>query len=146
MKVSQEVLAMQGLWRRALAREEGLSVALPTKSDATRMRFALYNAVRGVRKGDIVDPELLRATEELAVRVGVDGKGKPCVTFVKKSNGVLLAAALDALGGDLPAPAPTAEEVALGGVAERLSALSKEVSGEAAPAEPARVTPYYKRS
>ena len=42
---------LQGLWRKAFLQEEPLLIPCKSESNAIRLRFALYNAVREVRKG-----------------------------------------------------------------------------------------------
>lgn len=58
----------QAFWRKALKAPGGeLRLELPSPRDAQRERFALYNATRAARKGDLSDPELAQAVEQLEI-------------------------------------------------------------------------------
>jgi hypothetical protein len=140
---TKEALLMQSVWRKAL-REGEVVLQLPTESDAKRMRFTLYNSVRAVRLGKVVDAELLQATEECSIQI----KGKT-VTVQSKLRSDMMQAVLAALGEteqSLLATAAipqTAEEAEIEASQRRLM----EKLGQDSPAgQPgARVTPYYTR-
>lgn len=143
MALSQEQTVMLGLWRKAL-REGELELVLPTKSDALRMRFSLYNAMRLVRTGKLVDPELTAAAEQFSIRVE-----DRVVKFFPKTAGALMDVALKALGGVVPEAPKTAEEAEVeGSLGRLLQRLGSDGTGESNPPSdgPARpATPYYKR-
>lgn len=141
MALSQEALLMLGLWRKAGKSEEPLELVLPTKADATRMRFALYNAAKPIRTGKQVDAEVLAAVESLSVRA-VENK----VIFAKKSASALIEAALAALGEDGVEGALVKPKTPLEVAAETSlqSVLGRLAENEPKP-EPTRATPYYRR-
>lgn len=140
---TKEALLMQSVWRKAL-REGEVVLQLPTESDAKRMRFTLYNSVRAVRLGKVVDAELLKATEECSIQIK-----EKTVTVQSKLRSDMMQAVLAALGEteqSLLATAAipqTAEEAEIEASQRRLM----EKLGQDSPAgQPgARVTPYYTR-
>lgn len=142
MEFSSEQLALQSVWRRAL-QTGGVELVLPTESDATRMRFNLYNAVRAVRKGIVVDAELSQAMRECSV-----SKEGRRVTVSGKLKAETMQAVLQALGmtkEELLAQAgpKTAEEVEIEASQARLLAKLQ------APEEPEQhytPNPYYNRN
>lgn len=68
MEFTKEQLAYHAVWRKALAEGE-VRITLKTISDARRVRFGLYNAVRPFREGKLFDPDLLRAAQECSIRL-----------------------------------------------------------------------------
>ena len=59
---------LQGLWRKAFLQAEPLLIPCKSESNAIRLRFALYNAVREVRKGKgKADKTLIEATNNCTI-------------------------------------------------------------------------------
>jgi hypothetical protein len=147
---TKEALLMQSVWRKAL-REGEVILQLPSESDAKRVRFTLYNSVRAVRQGKVVDEELLRATQECSIQITGS-----TVVIQSKMRSDMMQAVLAALGESeetllAKAPTPkTAEEVEVEASRQRLLEKLGQVSpgteadNENTPAG-ARVTPYYTR-
>lgn len=147
---TKEALLMQSVWRKALQDGE-VVLQLPTESDAKRIRFTLYNSVRAVRLGKVIDDELLRATQECSIQITGN-----VVTVQAKTRSAMMQAVLQALGEteeSLVAKAPvpkTAEEVEIDASQSRL--MEKLGQANATPGADiqnagvgARVTPYYTR-
>lgn len=147
---TKEALLMQSVWRKAL-REGGVTLQLPTESDARRVRFTLYNSVRAVRQGKVIDEELHRATQECSIQITGS-----TVVIQSKMRSDMMQAVLAALGESeeallAKAPTPkTAEEAEVEASQQRLMEKLGQVSpgteadNENTPAG-ARVTPYYTR-
>ena len=137
---TKEHLILHAVWRKAIA--EG-QVTIPTKSasDATRLRFSLYNSVRPVREGKVVSPDLLQAVQECSVRI----EGLSVVVQLK-ANTELMQAIAAALGGTealeaaATAIAPTSAEVQE--IEDSQRKLLEKLEQDA---QPTRVTPYYTR-
>lgn len=151
-KINNEVSVMQALWRVAY-RKGKHEILLPTLSDCRRIRFALYNAMRPVRQGKLVDPELAAAAEECSISI----EGTTLV-IQAKSRTAAMSAVLASLGGEVEAllqeSPKTAEETEIEASQARLlqqlgNAEGKEVSpatdSPLPPAAGTRVTPYYTR-
>lgn len=145
-KMNNESSVMQALWRKAY-RDGRHEIVLTSASDCRRIRFALYNAVRPVRQGKLVDEELAAAAEECSVSI----EGTKLI-IQAKSQTPAMAAVLESLGREakkLLEPEPmTAEDAAIAASQERL--LSALAAPEASPVAEAiapkpRVTPYYTR-
>lgn len=99
-----EKARLQGVWRAAAQRPDGLDVPLPTLAAARNMRFALYNAVRAERNDPfLADALLADALENIQLSVRED---PPRVELRRKAIvGILEALAtavpeLDALSKD----------------------------------------------
>lgn len=147
---TKEALLMQSVWRKAI-REGEVTLQLPTESDARRVRFTLYNSVRAVRQGKVIDEELLRATQECSIQITGS-----TVVIQSKMRSDMMQAVLAALGESeetmlAKAPAPkTMEEAEVEASQQRLMEKLGQVSpGTGADNENtpvgARVTPYYTR-
>ena len=64
---------LQGLWRKAFLQEGPLLIPCKSESNAIRLRFALYNAVREVRKGKgKADKTLIEATNNCTIGFSPD--------------------------------------------------------------------------
>ena len=99
-----EKARLQGVWRAAAQRPDGLDIPLPTLAAARNMRFALYNAVRAERNDPfLADALLADALESIQLSVRED---PPRVELRRKAIvGILEALAtavpeLDALSKD----------------------------------------------
>lgn len=136
---TKEYLILHAVWRKAFA-DGQLTIPVKSASDATRLRFSLYNSVRAVREGKVVAPDLLQAVQECSVRI----EGLAVVVQLK-ANTELMQAISDALGGEEGVKAaveviPTAAEEQE--IAESQRKLLEKL-GQDAPAT--RSTPYYTR-
>lgn len=147
---TKEQLLLQALWRKA-AREGRVEVKLKSKADATRLRFSLYNAVRLVREGKVVDEELRAAVEDCSI--GLEGA---VLTLQQKAQTAYFQVIAGVLGDDgvaeaLAAPNPVSADIApAAGNGEDLAAmqerLAKEFANGQGVEQPApRSTPYYTR-
>lgn len=142
MKQSQESALLRQVWRKALA--EG-RVVLPFKDarEARRVRFALYNAVKPVKDGLLVDDELLEAANECKVQF----EGEATLVVVRRVMTTELQIIAESLGlvpgstTELPAP-KTAEEAQ---VATSLERLQEKLKDEGREQGTKRQTPYYER-
>lgn len=150
MASKQETKLLRALWRKAF-RGEPVEIKLAEKGEQTRVRFALYAAIRPFRAGGgLEDDELRRAAEECSVRV-VEG-GLEIIRRDMHSTGKAL---LEALGGEAAAEEARGREVGdnveplTGDDALDIRELEKRLSGlETKPSEVspgARTTPYYTR-
>lgn len=73
--MDQQKALLQGLWRKAQKQGTPLEIPCKTQANATRMRFALYNAVRGVRAGkEGVDDLLQEAIDNCTVGFGKEDR------------------------------------------------------------------------
>jgi len=136
---TKEHLILHAVWRKAFA-EGQITIPVKSASDATRLRFSLYNSVRAVREGKVVSPDLLQAVQECSVRV--EGLS---VVIQLKANTELMQAITEALGGteNLEAAAaivPTSAEAQE--IEESQRRLLEKLEQDAAPT---RSTPYYTR-
>lgn len=137
---TKEHLILHAVWRKALA-EGQLVIPVKSASDATRLRFSLYNAVRPVREGKVVSPDLLQAVQECSVRI----EGLTVVVQLK-ANTELMQAIADALGGvgqleaASTAAAPTSMEAQE--IEDSQRKLLEKLEQDALPT---RSTPYYSR-
>lgn len=136
---TKEHLILHAVWRKAFATGR-LEIPVKSASDATRLRFSLYNAVRPVREGKVVSPDLLQAVEECSVRI----EGLAVVVQLKASSELMQAIA-DSLGGEAELSAalnvvPTDAEAHA--IEDSQKKLLEKLEQDATPT---RVTPYYTR-
>lgn len=143
----EETRMLQAVWVKAL-REGKVEHTLATIAEAQRMRFALYNAVRGVRKGTEVDAMLLQATEEVALQL----KGAT-ITLVKRTE-TSMWKSLEAMaaGQELRDGPVSVEKLEIEMSRKRLEQLlgagagTSDTSGAEGQVSPgARTTPYFTR-
>lgn len=66
--VSTEYQKLQAAWKKA-AKVGELVVPCQNLSDARRLRFSLYNAVKPVREGKVHAPELLEAISSVSLQI-----------------------------------------------------------------------------
>ena len=92
MQFTKEQLAYHAVWKKALAEGE-VRITLKTISDARRVRFGLYNAVRPFREGKMFDPDLLRAAQECSIRL----EGATLIVIAKISTDTMQSV-LEAIG------------------------------------------------
>ena len=105
---SEDQILMHKIWRKAF-REGKITLKMPSQSDAVKLRFELYNAMRPIRQGKAVDQELLRAATECSINLG-----GATLTIQLKSKTAMMQAVVAALGEEAfaPAEAPVSAEEA----------------------------------
>jgi len=134
---TKEHLILHAVWRKAY-RDGKLVIPVKSASDATRLRFSLYNSVRPVREGKAIAADLLQALGECSVRI--DGLS---VVVQVKAGTDLMRSITDALGGEDAlhegqAPVDVEEFTIMESQRKLLEELEKD-------ATPTRSTPYYTR-
>lgn len=139
---------LQGLWRKAFLQAEPLLIPCKSESNAIRLRFALYNAVREVRKGKAkADKTLLDATSNCTI--GFSPNDRATLLVQRKVMTELMQVVVD-LVGDAPELRKSEEDMEI----EASSALlleklkqSADFSPEQSPANLGlpRKTHYYTR-
>lgn len=159
--MDEQKMLLHGLWRKAWKASEPILVPCRTKSNAIKLRFALYNSVRFVRAGkENADETLCEAAENVSIGTL---EGDPTTLVLQrrtlsetmKTIAAILAddgagpgACADAGGSafgpafELPAEAKTGEQLLAEASQERLRRLLSEQAGEPAAS---RITPYYTR-
>lgn len=145
--MDEQKALLQGLWRKAFGQDEPLEIPCKTASNATRMRFALYNAVRGVRTGkDKVDDLLRQAAENCSI--GFHPEDKTILVMHRKVMTEMMQTIAGILG-DSPELKKTDEQMEVeASQALLMKKLSEGVSADqptAADVGLPRVTPYYTR-
>lgn len=134
---TKRVEMLQEVWRKGWAAPAGKPLRIPcgTQAQATQARFALYNAVREVRKGSPADETLREAVHGLSIM----SDGCDLVLTRHEDNGFMQALASvvgDTAGGDAISRAAEESQRRL---MERLEKV------ETAVADSHRATPYYTR-
>lgn len=106
---------LQAVWRKAFRDRRTLEIACTDKTEAMRLRFSLYNAVKEARQGQGQDEELKAAATEcvLTIRENV-------LRVIPSAQDRSIDAAFAALDGEMP---ETEEEAAIRQSQERLLAL-----------------------
>ena len=153
--MDEQKMLLHGLWRKAWKASEPILVPCRTKSNAIKLRFALYNSVRFVRAGkEKADETLCQAAENVSIGTL---EGDPTTLVLQrrtlsetmKTIAAILAGPGAEAGGsafgpafELPADAKTGEQLLAEASQERLKRLLSEQEGEPAAS---RVTPYYTR-
>lgn len=157
--MDEQKMLLHGLWRKAWKASEPVLVPCRTKSNAIKLRFALYNSVRFVRAGkEKADETLCEAAENVSIGAL---EGDPTTLVLQRrtlSETMKTIAAILADDGagpgagaggsafgpafELPAEAKTGEQLLAEASQERLKRLLSEQEGEPAAS---RVTPYYTR-
>lgn len=159
--MDEQKMLLHGLWRKAWKASEPVLVPCRTKSNAIKLRFALYNSVRFVRAGkEKADEVLCEAAENVSIGTL---EGDPTTLVLQRrtlsetmktiaailaddeaGTGAEVGAGGSAFGPafELPAEAKTGEQLLAEASQERLKRLLSEQTGEPAAS---RVTPYYTR-
>lgn len=150
-KHQSESAALQAVWRVAL-RTGRHEIVLRDAMECQRVRFALYNAIRPVRTGKLVDAELSEAAAECTVLTEGSTLAVQRRTDTPAMQAVL--ASLEGIEG-LEEVAKTPEEVEVERSQARLQELlgiggagAGEGEGQVSADSPvpgARTTPYYSR-
>lgn len=131
---------LQALWRKAGRAEEPLRVECKSESEARRLRFALYNAVRDARAGKVeADAALTEALENCTVGFAPEDK-RVLVLQQKVMTGMMQSVA--ALVGDAPGLLKSEDEMLVEASQARLAAKLAEF--DSASPRPAS-NPYYTR-
>lgn len=158
--MDEQKMLLHGLWRKAWKASAPVLVPCRTKSNAIKLRFALYNSVRFVRAGkEKADETLCEAAENVSIGTL---EGDPTTLVLQRRTlsetmktiaailaddgagpGAEVGAGGSAFGPafELPAEAKTGEQLLAEASQERLRKLLEE--GEAPPV--GRSTPYYTR-
>lgn len=133
--MNEEKALLQSLWRKASTQEK-LTIPCKTLAKARRLRYALYNAVRGVRDGEVkVDEVLQFAVENYSISFDPD---EPSTLVVQRKILTELMQTVQGILGDTPLE--TEEDILMREAEQRVRAKVAEGG-----AEPTRVTPYYTR-
>lgn len=140
---------LHGLWRKAGSQAEPLQIPCGSESNATRLRFALYNSVRDVRKGKAsADPSLKYATENCSV--GFLPEDRAVLVIQQKVMTGLMQTIAGIVGeesGLKKSDEEVAAEASIASVMEKLGAsagMSEELPADMAAGLP-RTTKYYTR-
>ena len=143
--VSSEYQKLQAAWKKA-AREGELVVPCKTLSDARRLRFSLYNAVKPVREGKAHEPELLEAIQSVSLQLRED---PPTLIMQHRAFSPAIAALDAVLGEEDLQDVPTAPPVMTPEEAESFSRvqelLGKGHDDETKPVFDTRKNPFYTR-
>ena len=67
-KIKQEYAIFWRLWKKAF-REGKAEIKFATNADAVRARFGMYNSVKSIRSGKLIEPEVKEAVENCSVSV-----------------------------------------------------------------------------
>ena len=155
--MDEQKMLLHGLWRKAWKASEPILVPCRTKSNAIKLRFALYNSVRFVRAGkEKADETLCEAAENVSIGTL---EGDPTTLVLQRRTlsetmktiaAILADDGAGAMAGgsafgpafELPAEAKTGEQLLAEASQERLRRL---LSGEEDEPAASRVTPYYTR-
>lgn len=100
MKKSQSQIDLEQVWRTAFGKEGGLEIECGTKSNATRFRQILYNAVKWVKApkdGQIADELLQEAVGECVLSLA--GEGQTIVHVRRKQDDPVMQAVRGLIGG-----------------------------------------------
>lgn len=122
-------LALEQLWRDALATEGGKKIPCESKSHAVRIRYMLYNAVKWVKNpkpDELVDSKLTMAVHECSI--SIIGEKQNIVHVKRKMDDPAMQAILAAIGGVAPSAETLALQEQAQRVFDRLAAEQAEVS------------------
>lgn len=140
--INEETILLKHIWRKAY--KEDVVINLETSKEAQRIRFALYNAVKPVKDGKIVDPELLLA----ATNVSITFDNKNTLRLARTLTGTLaaLAKAVDFdLKGAIDAGEGQEATEEESEAAESLRKLMAKLEQKPDPQDDIIQTPYYNR-
>lgn len=136
---NDEQLMMHKIWRKAL-REGKVELTLPVPGQAVRLRFGLYNSLKLIRSGKVIDQELMDAADNCSI--SIEGN---LITVYQRALSPIAQAMLAALGDDLEElVSPETVTLEEDEVAKSLRMLDERLKA-AEGQEAERVTPYYKR-
>lgn len=129
-----ELQKLQAAWRKA-EREGELRIPCGTLSDARRLRFTLYNAVKAVKEGRVSDPKLLAVVESVSISIQ---ETPPMVVMQHRGKSSMMQSLSAALGNEVleevtEAPVMTEEEVAS---LNRLQEMMQEAPEDSRPKNP----------
>lgn len=143
--MDEQKALLQGLWRKAFSQDDPVAIPCRTVSNAARLRFAIYNSVRGVRDGKVkVDEALREAVANCSVGY-LDGD-KTTLVLHKKVLTELMQVVTEIVGtaeGTLKSPEDMEMEASQKLLMEKLAAGGTP-AGDTALGLP-RSTPYYTR-
>jgi hypothetical protein len=119
-----------GLWRKAAGMSEELEIPCTTESEAKRLRFALYNSVKQVRKHPERDLDLVDAVD--AVMLGFKEGDAKVLVMRKKTSTKLMQTLAGLLGVESAEAVETEEEREMKEVMRRFEEkLAKELPAPA---------------
>lgn len=145
--MSQDTTILHSLWRKALNSPVPVKITCQTKSDAVRLRWAMYNAVAKYRpdgpKHAQADADLREAIENCSLAVEGKDPGPFALVVQRKVITSLMQAVVAALG-----ETPVLDTVTMAAKESEARVMSKlaglvEKEGEESP--DTRSTPYYTR-
>lgn len=120
MAMDEQRAKLQGLWRKAYREDRPIEIPCKTESAATKLRFALYDAVRVFRRGAAQPDEELGAAIQNCMLSFKEGD-RTVLVVMKKTATELMSAIDEILGGD-ETLAVGQEQLAERALAERLQA------------------------
>jgi len=137
---SEEAILLKHIWKKAY--KEDVVIRLSSAKEAQRIRFALYNAVSAVKKGQVIDEELLEA----AINVSITYEDKMTLKLSRTLTGTLAALA-ESVGFNLETAVKEGEgQTMTQEEQDALASLQRLMAKmEQAPAEKTTTTPYYQR-
>lgn len=135
-RFSPDQLTMHAAWLKA-ERDEQLVIPCKALSDAKRLRFSLYNAVKPIKDGKADLPMVLAAVEACTISI----QAEPLAVIIQlSSKSSMMQGVLEALGDDkaLIADTPTMTGAELESMEKALKLLET-------PVEPGKKNPFYTR-
>lgn len=144
--MDEQKALLHGLWRKAAQSDGPIELPCQTESNAKRMRFALYNAVRDVRSGKTEgDSALKDAIANCTIGFGAKDKS---ILVIQRKVMLDLMQMVAGVVGDAPGLRKTEEDMAMEASQARLMDKLAAVGEGSAPGLDLglpRVTPYYTR-
>lgn len=133
MPSNVDIEIMRGLWRQANRKAEGIEIPCKSESEARRVRFQLYNAVKEARKpGAMVDEELREAVANCSLGFK---EGAPTVLQLRQKMRSEMLMKMAELAGDAVKPM-AGEQESVGRVMARLEAEGLAPAGDPPAAVP----------
>lgn len=140
--MDKQLKILHDLWKTAGKNDKPLKIPCGDESSAARLRFALYNAVKPVKTGKLVDKELLDAATNCSISYE---QGDKTTLVIQQKIMAGLMPMLQTLvdpGVIVSGPAKTQEEIE---IEESLKRTLDKVNGLVESSEAVRKTPYYTR-
>lgn len=107
----------QAIWRKAF-RTGKVELTLKSTAEAHKVRFALYNSLKGVKRGQEFDNELEKASRECLLQI----RGNT-ITLTRTDSTELFATLLEAAGDCLEGESKTQVEVDAAASERRMAEL-----------------------
>lgn len=135
MPVTNETEVMREMWRLAYSKPDGITIPCPDQASATRLRFALYNAVKQFRHNPgSADDQLANAITNCGLSIGND---RQSVVMAKKLDSATSKAMLALLGEQAPR---SIEDVSMQESLERIMGKVQETLAPTTPVPEAPAT------